>query len=101
MYLILHLLLRVTDPRLYYQRSLKHSPDIPDSTSVLSADELQSRVEENRIVGPNTSGPKQVSSVVTDYVNTNVFTTTAEVTTTTPHGFSVNTPVLVSWCNRH
>ena len=88
--------LSVTDLDLYYQKVAKAFSDIPDSTSVLSADELQSRVEENRIVGPNTSGPKQISSIVTDYVNTNVFTTTAEVTTTTPHGFSVNTPVLVS-----
>ena len=88
--------LSVTDLDLYYQKVAKAFSDIPDSTSVLTADELQSRVEENRIVGPNTSGPKQISSVVTDYVNTNVFTTTAEVTTTTPHGFSVNTPVLVS-----
>ena len=87
--------LSVTDLDLYYQKIAKAFSDIPDSTSVLSADELQSRVEENRIVGPNTSGPKQISSVVTDYVNTNVFTTTAEVTTTTEHGFSVNTPVLV------
>ena len=88
--------LSVTDLDLYYQKIAKAFSDIPDSTSVLSADELQSRVEENRIVGPNTSGPKQVTSVVTDFVNTNVFTTTAEVTTSTPHGFSVNTPVLVS-----
>ena len=88
--------LSVTDLDLYYQKVAKAFSDIPDSTSVLTADELQSRVEENRIVGPNTSGPKQISSVVTDYVNTNVFTTTAEVTTTTPHGFSVNTPVLIS-----
>ncbi len=88
--------LTVTDLDLYYQKVAKAFSDIPDSTSVLSADELQSRVEENRIVGPNTSGPKQISTIVTDYVNTNVFTTTAEVTTTTPHGFSVNTPVLVS-----
>ena len=88
--------LSVTDLDLYYQKVAKAFSDIPDSTSVLTADELQSRVEENRIVGPNTSGPKQVSSVVTDYVSTNVFTTTAEVTTSTPHGFSVNTPVLVS-----
>ena len=88
--------LSVTDLDLYYQKVAKAFSDIPDSTSVLTADELQSRVEENRIVGPNTSGPKQISSIVTDYVNTNVFTTTAEVTTSTPHGFSVNTPVLVS-----
>ena len=88
--------LTVTDLDLYYQKIAKAFSDIPDSTSVLTADELQSRVEENRIVGPNTSGPKQISSVVTDYISTNVFTTTAEVTTTTPHGFSVNTPVLVS-----
>ena len=88
--------LAVTDLDLYYQKVAKAFSDIPDSTSVLSADELQSRVEENRIVGPNTSGPKQVSSIVTDYVNTNVFTTTAEVTCSTAHGFSVNTPVLVS-----
>ena len=88
--------LAVTDLDLYYQKIAKAFSDIPDSTSVLSADELQSRVEENRIVGPNTSGPKQISTVATDYVNTNVFTTTAEVKTATPHGFSVNTPVLIS-----
>ena len=53
------------------------------------------RVEENRIVGPNTSGPISVTSIVTDYISSNVFTTTAEVTTTTAHGFSVGTPVLI------
>ena len=88
--------LTVTDLDLYYQKVAKAFSDIPDSTSVLSADELQKRVEENRIVGPNTAGPVTVSSIVTDYISTNVFTTTAEVATTTPHGFSVNTPVLVS-----
>ena len=44
--------LSVTDLDLYYQKVAKAFSDIPDSTSVLSADELQSRVEENRIVGP-------------------------------------------------
>lgn len=88
--------LAVTDLDLYYQKVAKAFTDIPDSTSVLSADELQKRVEENRIVGPNTAGPVTVSSIVTDYISSNVFTTTAEVTTATPHGFSVNTPVLVS-----
>ena len=87
--------LTVTDLDLYYQKVAKAFSDIPDTTSVLSADELQARVEENRIVGPNTSGPISISSVVTDFVSSNVFTTTAEVTTTTPHGFSVGTPVLI------
>ena len=85
-----------TDLDLYYQKIAKAFSDIPDSTSVISADELQKRVEENRIVGPNTSGPKTVSSVVTDFASTNVFTTTAEVTTADDHGFSVGTPVLIS-----
>ena len=87
--------LTVSDLQLYYQKVAKAWQDIPDSTSVISADELQARVEENRIVGPNTAGPKTISSIVTDYVSTNVFTTTAEVTTTDAHGFSVGTPVLV------
>ena len=87
--------LSVTDLQLYYQKVAKAWQDIPDSTSVISADELQARVEENRIVGPNTAGPKTIGSVVTDFVSTNVFTTTAEVTTTDAHGFSVGTPVLV------
>ena len=87
--------LSVSDLQLYYQKVAKAWQDIPDSTSVISADELQARVEENRIVGPNTAGPKTISSIVTDYVSTNVFTTTAEVTTTDAHGFSVGTPVLV------
>ena len=87
--------LTVTDLDLYYQKVAKAFADIPDTTSVLSADELQARVEENRIVGPNTSGPISISSLVTDYVSSNVFTTTAEVTTATPHGFSVGTPVLI------
>ena len=87
--------LTVTDLDLYYQKVAKAFADIPDTTSVLSADELQARVEENRIVGPNTSGPISISSIVTDFVSSNVFTTTAEVTTTTPHGFSVGTPVLI------
>ena len=87
--------LAVTDLDLYYQKVAKAFADIPDTTSVLSADELQARVEENRIVGPNTSGPISINSIVTDYISPNVFTTTAEVTTTTPHGFSVGTPVLI------
>ena len=87
--------LTVTDLDLYYQKVAKAFADIPDTTSVLSADELQARVEENRIVGPNTSGPITISSIVSDFVSSNVFTTTAEVTTTTPHGFSVGTPVLI------
>ena len=88
--------LSTTDLDLYYQKIAKAFTDIPDSTSVTSADELQKRIEENRIVGPNTSGPKSINSVVTDYISTNVFTTTAEVTTATAHGFSVGTPVLIS-----
>ena len=54
--ILLVMQLDVTDLDLYYQKVAKAFSDIPDSTSVLSADELQSRVEENRIVGPNTSG---------------------------------------------
>ena len=87
--------LAVSDLQLYYQKVAKAWQDIPDSTSVISADELQARVEENRIVGPNTAGPKTISSIVTDFVSTNVFTTTAEVTTADAHGFSVGTPVLL------
>jgi len=87
--------LSVSDLQLYYQKVAKGWEDIPDSTSVISADELQARVEENRIVGPNTAGPKTINSVVTDFVSTNVFTTTAEVTTGDAHGFSVGTPVLI------
>ena len=87
--------LSTTDLSLYYQKVAKAWQDIPDSTSVISSDELQARVEENRIVGPNTAGPKTISSVVTDFVSTNVFTTTAEGTTSDAHGFSVGTPVLL------
>ena len=85
----------LTDLDLYYQKVAKAWQDIPDTTSNVASDELQARVEENRIVGPNTSGPKTITSVVSDFANTNVFTTTAEVTTDTPHGFSVGTPVLM------
>jgi hypothetical protein len=88
-------LLSVTDLDLYYQKVAKAWQDIPDTTSNVASDELQARVEENRIVGPNTSGPKTITSVVSDFANTNVFTTTAEVTTDAPHGFSVGTPVLM------
>ena len=88
--------LSVNDLALYYQKVAKGWQDIPDSTSIISADELQARVEENRIVGPNAQGgAKQISSVVTDFASTNVFTTTAEVETSTNHGFSVGTPVLL------
>ena len=87
--------LSTNDLALYYQKVAKAWQDIPDSTSVISSDELQARVEENRIVGPNTAGPKTIGSIVTDFVSTNVFTTTAEVTTSDAHGFSVGTPVLL------
>ena len=87
--------LTITDLDLYYQKVAKAFDDIPDTTGVVSADEFQKRVEENRIVGPNTSGPITISSIVTDYINSGVYTTTAEVTTTTPHGFSNGTPVQI------
>jgi len=87
--------LTLTDLDLYYQKVAKAFDDIPDTTGVIAADEFQKRVEENRIVGPNTSGPITISSIVTDYINSGVYTTTAEVTTTTPHGFSNGTPVQI------
>ena len=87
--------LTITDLDLYYQKVAKAFDDIPDTTGVIAADEFQKRVEENRIVGPNTSGPITISSIVTDYINSGVYTTTAEVTTTTPHGFSNGTPVQI------
>jgi len=87
--------LTVTDLDLYYQKVAKAFADIPDTTGVLTADELQARVEENRIVGPSTSGPISIANVRTDFINAGVYTTTAEVTTSTPHGFSNGTPILV------
>ena len=72
--------LSVTDLDLYYQKVAKAWKDIPDTTSNVGSDELQSRVEENRIVGPNDQlGTRTLASVVTDFANTNVFTTTAEL----------------------
>ena len=61
--------LTITDLDLYYQKVAKAFDDIPDTTGVVAADEFQKRVEENRIVGPNTSGPITISSIVTDYIN--------------------------------
>ena len=87
--------LTITDLDLYYQKVAKAFDDIPDTTGVISADEFQKRVEENRIVGPNTSGPITISGIKTDYINQGVYTTTAEVTTTTPHGFSNGTPIQI------
>ena len=88
--------LTTTDLDLYYQKVAKGWQDIPDSTTIFSTDELQKRVEENRIVGPNTSGPVTIAGISTDFVSTNVFTTTAEVDTgLAEHGFSVGTPVLI------
>ena len=88
--------LSVTDLDLYYQKVAKAWKDIPDTTSNVGSDELQSRVEENRIVGPNDQlGTRTIASIKTDFANTNVFTTTAEVETNDPHGFSVGTPVLI------
>ena len=84
------------DLDLYYEKIAKAFADIPDATGTTSADELQARVEENRIVGPQTAGPVDITTVVTDFVNANVFTTTSEVTTATNHNLSVGTPVLIS-----
>jgi len=89
------------DLELYYQKIAKAFSDIPDATGTQSADELQARVEENRIVGPNLAGPVTIadtasSGIITDYVNVNVFTTTAQVTTTANHNLSVGTPILIS-----
>ena len=44
--------LTVTDLDLYYQKVAKAWQDIPDTTSNVASDELQARVEENRIVVP-------------------------------------------------
>ena len=84
------------DLDLYYEKVAKAFADIPDSTGTQSADELQARVEENRIVGPQTAGPVDITTVVTDFVSANVFTTTAQVTTSQNHNLSVGTPVLIS-----
>jgi len=84
------------DLDLYYEKIAKAFADIPDATGTTSADELQARVEENRIVGPQTAGPVDITTVVTDFVNANVFTTTSEVTTAANHNLSVGTPVLIS-----
>ena len=86
----------INDLDLYYEKIAKAFADIPDSTGTQTADELQARVEENRIVGPQTAGPIDITTIVTDYVSANVFTTTAEVTTSAPHDLSVGTPVLIS-----
>ena len=45
------------DLDLYYEKIAKAFADIPDATGTTSADELQARVEENRIVAPQTAGP--------------------------------------------
>ena len=84
------------DLDLYYEKIAKAFADIPDSTGTQSADELQARVEENRIVGPQTAGPVDITTIFTDFVSANVFTTTAEVTTASNHNLSVGTPVLIS-----
>ena len=84
------------DLDLYYEKIAKAFADIPDSTGTQTADELQARVEESRIVGPQTAGPADITTIETDFVSANVFTTTAEVTTTIAHNLSVGTPVLIS-----
>ena len=86
----------INDLDLYYEKIAKAFADIPDSTGTQTADELQARVEENRIVGPQTAGPVDITSVVTDFVNANVFTTTAEITLQLLMDLSVGTPVLIS-----
>ena len=86
--------LTVTDLDLYYQKVAKAFADIPDTTSVLTADELQARVEENRIVGP-ISDEFRVSQIIRNGQTATAFTVDIQDNPVN-HGFSVGVAVNIS-----
>ena len=83
-----------TDLNLYYQKISKAYATIPDSSGIIAQDQLQARVEENRIVGP-ISDEFAVSQIIRNGQTATAFTVD-ELGNPKNHGFSVGVAVNIS-----
>ena len=84
----------VPDLELYYQKISKGYAVIPDTSGLVSQDQLQPRVEENRIVGP-ISDEFAVSQIIRNGQTATAFTVD-ELGNPKNHGFSVGVAVNIS-----
>lgn len=84
----------VTDLELYYQKISKGYAVIPDTSGVPAQDQLQVRVEENRIVGP-ISDEFAVSQIIRNGQTATAFSVD-ELGNPKNHGFSVGVAVNIS-----
>ena len=87
----------VDDLNLYYQKISKAYATIPDSSGVVAQDQLQARIEENRIVGP-ISDEFAVSQIIRNGQTATAFTVD-EIGNPKNHGFSVGVAVNISGVN--
>ena len=82
------------DLDLYYQKISKAYATIPDSSGTIAQDQLQARVEENRIVGP-ISDEFRVSQIIRNGQTATAFTVDIQDNPVN-HGFSVGVAVNIS-----
>jgi len=83
-----------SDLDLYYQKISKGYASIPDTSGIVGQDQLQARVEENRIVGP-ISDEYRISQIIRNGQTVTAFTVD-ELGNPVNHGFSVGVAVNVS-----
>ena len=83
-----------TDLDLYYQKISKAYATIPDTSGTIAQDQLQARVEENRIVGP-ISDEFRVSQIIRNGQTATAFTVDIQDNPVN-HGFSVGVAVNIS-----
>ena len=84
----------VADLELYYQKISKAYATIPDTSGTIAQDQLQARVEENRIVGP-ISDEFRVSQIIRNGQTATAFTVDIQDNPSN-HGFSVGVAVNIS-----
>ena len=82
------------DLDLYYQKISKAYATIPDTSGTIAQDQLQARVEENRIVGP-ISDEFRVSQIIRNGQTATAFTVDIQDNPVN-HGFSVGVAVNIS-----
>ena len=82
------------DLELYYQKISKAYATIPDTSGTIAQDQLQARVEENRIVGP-ISDEFRVSQIIRNGQTATAFTVDIQDNPIN-HGFSVGVAVNLS-----
>ena len=84
----------ITDLDLYYQKISKAYATIPDTSGTIAQDQLQARVEENRIVGP-ISDEFRVSQIIRNGQTATAFTVDIQDNPIN-HGFSVGVAVNIA-----